>query len=462
MEMKVAGHTIRLGKPPFCLAPSLKMSKRKATEDDWIPPSAAASRKGLLPSLDLSNSKTTPRVVAAALLALLPNGATTKDVVAKKIAKAFPLVMAELEKRTREMTRANESEGTRLPLAFGFASGVDASVNNDDDDDSGGEMIVVHVPEECFVRVMTFLNGHDRVKVSPVCKAWLSVSRMPALWEYFDDSLFMNMNKAKNTNMTTLLAALGRPQFVNLKSIKLPHKCQIGKRTMKSLATACPHLELLDMGYGHLGKGNAKNSELIAVAEHLPSLVSVYTNMWYVTSYGIASMAAAMKSQLLDLRISNDCICQNYLSDVALGVIAKNCPNLQQFHYSINYISCYRAFFDTLTRAGIISLIRGCRRLDVLFLRNAKQLVREDFVAILNVLGQGDAAAMNGDGTFALCKIELVGYPFVITDKPFSIVDTAIPAGNTRRLSNYGVDDGDGVEAHARFENMMMGVETMD
>jgi hypothetical protein len=171
--------------------------------------------------------------------------------------------------------------------------------------------------------------------------------------------------------------------------------------------------------------------------------------MWYVTSYGIASMATAMKSQLLDLRISNDCICQHYLSDAALGVIANSCPNLQQFHYSIMYTSCYRAFFDTLTRAGIISLIRGCRRLDVLFLRNAKQLVREDFVAILNVLGQGDVAAMNGDGTFDLGKIELVGYPFVNTDKPFAIVDTAV------RLHDNDVDD---VNVH-----MMMGdLETMD
>jgi hypothetical protein len=356
--------------------------------------------------------------------------------------------MAELDKRTREMTRVNESEGTRLPIAFGFASAgvMEVSVTNDDDDNTGGEMIVVHVPEECFVRVMTFLNGHDRVKVSTVCKAWLSVSRMPALWECFDNSLYI---KSRNINMTTLLAVLGQPQFINLKSIKLPHKCQIGKRTMKSLATACPHLELLDMGYEHLGTGNAKDNELIAIAEHLPSLTSVYTNMWYVTSYGISSMAAAMKSQLLDLRISNDCICQHYLSDAALGVIANSCPNLQQFHYSIMYTSCYRAFFDTLTRSGIIFLIRGCRRLDVLFLRNAKQLVREDFVAILNVLGQGDVAAMNGDGTFDLGKIELVGYPFVITDKPFAIVDTAV------RLHDNDVDD---VNVH-----MMMGdLETMD
>jgi hypothetical protein len=75
--------------------------------------------------------------------------------------------------------------------------------------------------------------------------------------------------------------------------------------------------------------------------------------------------------------------------------------------------------------------------------------VREDFVAILNVLGQGDVAAMNGDGTFDLGKIELVGYPFVNTDKPFAIVDTAV------RLHDNDVDD---VNVH-----MMMGdLETMD
>lgn len=91
----------------------------------------------LLHSLDLSNSITTPRVVADALLSLLPNGATSQDAAAKILVKAFPLLVAKLDARSSAMAKANESEGTRLPIVVRFPSADTVSSNNDDDDREG-------------------------------------------------------------------------------------------------------------------------------------------------------------------------------------------------------------------------------------------------------------------------------------------------------------------------------------
>ena len=87
------------------------MSKRKARSQ----PEAAVEAVGgggddrpaslLLSSIDLLNSKTTPKIVAEALLlALLPRGATKHDAAAKTLLKAFPLITAELEARTSALT----------------------------------------------------------------------------------------------------------------------------------------------------------------------------------------------------------------------------------------------------------------------------------------------------------------------------------------------------------------------
>ena len=100
------------------------MSKRKAPAARGSDVSAAHmavdNRPPPLPSLDLSNSKTTSEIVAAALLLLLTNGGTRQDAAAKKLGRAISLLMAELDAGSIAMARANESEGTRLPIAFPF------------------------------------------------------------------------------------------------------------------------------------------------------------------------------------------------------------------------------------------------------------------------------------------------------------------------------------------------------
>ena len=398
------------------------MSKRKAP--DAISGSTGAhlavgdDRPTLLPSLDLSNSKTTPKIVAAALLTLLPHGATGQDATAKKLVMAIPLLMAELDARSRAMAIANESEGTCLPIAFRFPSG-DTARNNDNDE--GGEMTVIHMPEECFVRMMTYLNGREVVNASIVGKAWLSVSSMPSLWERLDYSNGLS-NKGRKMTVTSLLALLGRPQFANLKSLMLPFRVKLGKCSIKAISNVCPHLETWDVGYS-CGAGRGKDDDLIEAAETFVNLTSIRTSMWDVTSYGIAYAAKAMGATLLDLRIGNDCICSHYLSDAALVFVAEFCPNLKHFAYIINYRCWYKEEHDTLTGAGVTHLIRGCRRLEVLELQNAKRIQKEDFIAILNVLAQDDAAATDENSMFALRKIVLIDYSFFIRENPFAVVD---------------------------------------
>ncbi|KAL7529470.1 hypothetical protein ACHAXR_002983 [Thalassiosira sp. AJA248-18] len=392
-------------------------AKRKASDAN-LDDAVAGRSNQLLASLDLSNSKTKPKTIATALLSLLPDGASRQHPDAKKLAKAFPLVLAELDARSSALARANESEGTKQPIAFRFS-------------DEGGNDTVINVPEECFLNTMSFLEGRHVVTASLVNKAWLSVSRRPSLWKKLDESSGLT-NSSKKLNMTSFLKLLSRPQFANLKALTMPYKLTVGKSGIQKIAKACPHLEMWDYGYSRSTCGG-NDVDLLEAAERFTNLTSIRTDMWKVTTVGIKSLVKAMGGQLLDLRIKGDCITKNFLSDAALGVIATNCPNLKHFGYTMAYVCYYDAEQDPLSGAGVIALVKGCRRLEVLEIEHSKQVRKEDFLTIMNMVAQDDAASDNAgsDGKkFALRKIIVVGYPFVITGNPFSIEDVPIPRSN--------------------------------
>ena len=268
------------------------MSKRKSRSD----PEAAVAAVGggdddrpasLLHSIDLLNAKTTPKIVAEALLALLPQGATKHDAAAKTLTKAFPLFKAELEARTSALTRKTESEGTRLPIAFHFPS-----AGTNDDGEEGGETTseVIHLPEECFIKMFAYLNGREVVKVSTVNKVWLSISRKPEVWNRLDSKNGLAWwGKDKRLNMTSLLALLGRPQFTNLKHLQLPNKCKVGKNSLRSIARACPNLETFDMG-GSRGS----DSDLVSASEVFSNLTGLHFSMGDITNNGIMSAVRMM------------------------------------------------------------------------------------------------------------------------------------------------------------------------
>ena len=386
------------------------VSKRRSRSD----PEAAVAAVGggddrpasLLHSIDLLNAKTTPKIVAEALLALLPQGATKHDDAAKTLIKAFPLFKAELEARTSALTRKTESEGTRLPIAFHFHM---AGAANDDGEEDGGTSVVINVPEECFINMLSFLNGKEVVKVSTVNKVWLSISRKPEVWNRLDSKNGLAWwGKDKRLNMTSLLALLGRPQFTNLKYLQLPNKCKVGKNSLRSIARACPNLETFDMG-GSRGS----DSDLVSASEVFSNLTGLHFSMGDITNNGIMSAVRMMGTQLLDLCIKKGFL-SKFLSDESVGGIAEFCPNLKHFTYqSTDHVQVARE----LSASSITGLIRKCRRLEVLALESVQTISRDDFAAILSMLEHDD------NKQHALRKIHLRRYPFVIGEKPFTISD---------------------------------------
>jgi hypothetical protein len=407
--------------------------KRKASIPNVAAVGGGSNDPHLQPSLDLLDPNTTPKDVAALLLSLLPAGAK-HDAAAKKLVKALPVLTAELDARSNAMAKDNESEGAHHPIAFQFQSlGTTSTANGTsnigDDCDScndvcGDEATVaatptttaIQMPEECFVKMMGFLNGREIVQLSTVNKAWLYISRMPELWVTLDAINGLS-NKARRMTQKTLTVLLERPQFVNLRSLTLPMKVKLGKTTIKSIAKSCPLLETWNVGYGR-DTGRGKDSDLEDAAEEFTKLTSIRTNLWDVTAWGIISVAKVMGTRLLDLRIDNDCICNHYLNNGVLTVISEHCPNLRFFAYKMHSMF-YKGLFDWLTGAGVISLVGGCRRLEVLELENVRRIERADFVTILSMLDQDP-------GSFALRKIDLVGYPFVISGNPLAIVDNSL------------------------------------
>ena len=69
--------------------------------------------------------------------------------------------------------------------------------------------------------------------------------------------------------------------------------------------------------------------------------------------------------------------------------------------------------------------MEGCRRLEVLELESAKNVGKDTFVTIANLVVQGnEVASAGGNGMYALRQIKLKGYPFTVSDFPFRVEDT--------------------------------------
>eukprot|EP00956_Cyclotella_meneghiniana_P017259 scaffold27914_cov35-Cyclotella_meneghiniana.AAC.1 len=295
-----------------------------------------------LVNLDLGEKSNTPKVIANALLSLLPSNATKQHASAKKLTKAFQLVTAELEARSNKAARQQIEVGASQPIKFSFV-----------EEDSGEITSTIEVPEDSFVNILRYLDGRELAKASCVCKVWLSVTRLPIVWEDGLDMSSLNYNKV--LNMTGLLKLLQRPQFANVKAFAFPKKVKIGDNTMKQLAKALPHLEALD-----LSDSKAKDQHVMAAIENFPSLNALRIDTWFsLTSSGITSAVQMMGEQLLDLRI--DAIL-SYVSQSTMEAIVTHCPNLEYFAYRNNGYSYYPNS-DDVTGESVVALVRACRRL---------------------------------------------------------------------------------------------------
>ena len=289
-------------------------AKRKASDanidDAAMAPAALDASNQLIASLDLSNRGTGPQTIANALLSLLPQGATRQHTTAKKLKKAFTLMMAELDARSRSnvlaIARSNEPEVTRLPLEFRFPVSSDNASGE-------GEMTVISIPEDSFTTMMKYLKGTEVVKFSLVNKAWLVATRAPVLWERLNRSSGLSNHGGKKLNMTSFLKLLGRPQFANLKSLTMPNKVKLGKKSIKQMAIVCPHLQAFEVGYScYISGYKMKDDDIIEVVETLTNLTTIHIDMWDITNFGIASVARAMEGSLLDLRIHGNSVRFSY------------------------------------------------------------------------------------------------------------------------------------------------------
>lgn len=101
--------------------------------------------------------------------------------------------------------------------------------------------------------------------------------------------------------------------------------------------------------------------------------------------------------------------------------------------YKISNSFYYKEELDGLSGKGILALVSICRRLEVLELENATRVGREVFEEILQMLALAKesnavakAVVSDDDETFALRKIILSGYPFVVTGNPLRIKEATV------------------------------------
>ena len=283
--------------------------------------------------------------------------------------KSFPLVIAELEARANKAARLNVETGASQPIKFEFSSGCQDISST------------IDLPEESFVNVLYFLDGHELINASLVSKVWLSVTRLPVVWE---DGLDMSrLNDKKSFTMSGLVKLLKEPQFASLKALAMPNKVKLGQSGVKQMAKALPHLEMLD-----LTNTKAKDKDLLDVIEHFPSLHSLRIDTWNATSFGIAQAVRAIGGHLLELRIKADI---GRFGTYGMEVIASSCPNLGYFAYKNNHYyysdSDHQYFSQAVTGDDIVTLVRSCRRLETLELINSSRHVKQhSFVQIAELV----------------------------------------------------------------------------
>lgn len=266
-------------------------------------------------------------------------------------------MIAELEARASKASRKHVEVGASKPIKFSFK-------------DEGDEETIttIDLPEESFVHILHFLDGHELLDSSLVSKVWLSATRLPVVWADGLDMSRLNLNKT--LNMTSLLKLLREPQFANLKALALPHKVKLGASSTKQLARALPYLETFDVGY-YSGQTKAKDKDLMDAVEQFPNLSGLRTDMWNVTSWGISTVARDMGNRLLDLRIKAETITNNYVSGHTLETIASSCPNLKYFAYKSSADSLYyNSSLDGVRGENVLALVKACPKLETLELQN--------------------------------------------------------------------------------------------
>ena len=260
---------------------------------------------------------------------------------AKTLKAAFSLVQRELGARAAERGRAAERAGARAPLVF---SGVS-------------------VPEVCFQHIVEFVPPRrNYANLLASHKAALgTLNATPRLWKRaLTAAPHAELWHGTRISMKALLKQLKKPRYADVDVLCLPRDAKVGKTGLASLGKVLPHLTALDFGMT-AGNLHPKDADLLAVARDLPRLQSLRIDMWTATSLGVGYFARAMGARLLDLRVADDGITHNYITDGTLRVIATSCPALARLSLvgAAGGCSYYRQGQDRCTAAGITALLDG-------------------------------------------------------------------------------------------------------
>jgi hypothetical protein len=289
-----------------------------------------------------NNAKT----IAATVLAILPAGATLKHVESQTILQAFDLIKAELKQRTKL-------------LGAYFCGGA------------------VNLSEDVFKHILDYLSTSDLVhRASLVSSVWLDCSRSPQMWNTMDPKHGMKARSKQTKNMTSLIQLLNRPQFSSLKKLVPPLRVRSTQRGFGQIAQACPLLEEIEIGYVPKSKLRISDSELVRLPSLFPHLQKVNFSMFVICNNAVVRFVEAMAGRLVQLHVSVGGYggrAGNGLSDVTLESIARNCPNLESFHYG--RFSLFSPHDSTpITEQGVIDLVRGCSNLKSIALCSSQSI----------------------------------------------------------------------------------------
>ena len=363
-------------------------------------------------------------------------------------------MMTELESRTARLTRQAEDTGSELAIRFQFEGAADLDRKMPAVDSMMSTTATIDVPEGCFVNMLRYISGNELIHtVSLVCKAWLSASRLPIVYEDGVDMSRLNMDmETKLMTMTSFVKLLARPQFATLKGLALPYNLKIGKNSLKSIAKVVPDLEALDLGYFHAdsywaAKASINDSELNSLTDLFTNLTTLHIDMANVTSAGIEVVVRKIGEQLVELKVHTDNLNMggNYISEQAMETISTSCPNLKNFSYRTGsgiekgrknvqadrYDSRaavlddhYNSSLDGVTGDNVISLVMRCPKLHNLTLYGAQNVKESHFVQIANLVASNldkfslRQISVSGYSDFDI-KTSLAGYAFLDVEDKF-------------------------------------------
>jgi len=340
-------------------------------------------------------------------------------------------MMAELDSRSNKLARQAESIGGGLAIRFQFEDGDGMDMDRKmSADNSTTTTTTIDVPEVCFVNILHYLSGNEIVnKVSLVCKAWLSASRLPVVCEDGADMSRLNLD-TKLMNMTSFLKLLSRPQFATLKGLALPYNVKLGKNSFKRIAELLPDLETLDLGYYHAdcnwsAKMNCTDADLVSTTIHFTNLTALHIDMSKVSSHGIEVVARTMGEKLVELKLHTDNIYGNYLSEQAMETISTSCPNLKNFSYRVGKHH-YKKSSDGVTGDNVVRLVERCPQLQSLTLYEARNVEQSHFLQIARMVSSDldkfplRKIAANGYESEFNIKTLLAEYTFLDVEDKFA------------------------------------------